>query len=309
VKPALSVVLFTVLSGAGLGLFSLLVAADLLRLGEPLGPTARVAGGLAAVALVAGGLVSSMFHLANPKNAWRAFSQFRHSWLSREGVVSVAFFPLALAYVAAVYAGAGTGARALTGVPALALAWAVLLCTGMIYACLKTIPQWHSWLTPANYFLLGHASGALALVLIAHLDRKGIDPLARAAVLLFTVAAAFKAAYYWRARKVSGRHTLAGAIGMTAAQAKLLDVGHSHATFLTREFIYAFGQRHATQLRILAVVAAFAIPLIVLGAAPTSLAGLALACGSCLAGLVIERWLFFAEAEHVAMLYYGAEAA
>jgi DMSO reductase anchor subunit len=26
-------------------------------------------------------------------------------------------------------------------------------------------------------------------------------------------------------------------------------------------------------------------------------------------GLGIERWLFFAEAEHVAMLYYGADAA
>jgi len=27
------------------------------------------------------------------------------------------------------------------------------------------------------------------------------------------------------------------------------------------------------------------------------------------AGLLVERWLFFAEAEHVAMLYYGADAA
>jgi DMSO reductase anchor subunit len=27
------------------------------------------------------------------------------------------------------------------------------------------------------------------------------------------------------------------------------------------------------------------------------------------AGLFIERWLFFAEAEHVVMLYYGADAA
>jgi sulfite dehydrogenase (quinone) subunit SoeC len=26
-------------------------------------------------------------------------------------------------------------------------------------------------------------------------------------------------------------------------------------------------------------------------------------------GLVIERWLFFAEAEHVSMLYYGADSA
>jgi sulfite dehydrogenase (quinone) subunit SoeC len=27
------------------------------------------------------------------------------------------------------------------------------------------------------------------------------------------------------------------------------------------------------------------------------------------AGVTVERWLFFAEAEHVVMLYYGAERA
>ena len=35
----------------------------------------------------------------------------------------------------------------------------------------------------------------------------------------------------------------------------------------------------------------------------------ALAAASATLGVVIERWLFFAEAEHVAMLYYGAEVA
>jgi DMSO reductase anchor subunit len=305
VKPALSVVLFTVLSGAGLGLFVLLVVADLAPLAAPLGTTARLAAGLAAVVLVAGGLASSVFHLANPRNAWRAFSQFRHSWLSREGVVSVAFFPFALAYLTAVYAGADREVLAFVGVPAVALAWAVLLCTGMIYACLETVPQWHSWLTPANYVALGHASGALALAFVAALDRAGSAGTAPVATVLLTAAAALKAAYYWRTRQVSGRHTLAGALGMTAARVKLLDIGHSHATFLTREFVYAFGRRHATPLRAAAVAGAFAVPLLALAAAPGSRAALGLACAACLAGLVVERWLFFAEAEHVVRLYHG----
>ena len=283
------------------------MAADLLPFGAPLGSTAAAAGGLAALALVGAGLLTSMFHLANPKNAWRAFSQFRHSWLSREGVFSIAFLPFALAYVAAVYLEAGVTVRSLVGVPALLLAGAVLVCTGMIYGCLKPIPQWHSWLTPANYVLLGLASGALALVLVARLDGTGVEVFARVAAFVLAVAAGVKGAYYLRARRVSGRHTLAAAVGMTAARVKLLDVGHSHGTFLTREFVYEFGRRHATALRSLAGGAAFAAPLIVVSAAPASLPALVFGCAACLAGLLVERWLFFAEAEHVVRVYHGQQ--
>jgi DMSO reductase anchor subunit len=34
-----------------------------------------------------------------------------------------------------------------------------------------------------------------------------------------------------------------------------------------------------------------------------------LAAVSMAVGLIVERWLFFAEAEHVSMLYYGADVA
>jgi len=305
VKPPLSVIFFTVLSGAGLGLFVLLVMADLVSDGTILSQRARISVGAAALALVAAGLGSSVLHLANPRNAWRALSQFRHSWLSREGIVSLAFFPFAIAYLAAIHFGATTAFRAAAGLPGVVLALGALFCTGMIYACLKTIPQWHSWLTPANYLALGLASGALALALAAALDRGGAAALERAALLLFAVACGLKLAYYLHARRVSGGHTLAAAVGMTAAQVKLLDVGHSHGTFLTREFIDRSARRHARELRFVVAVAAFAIPLIVLSGALPSPASLAFACASCLTGLLVERWLFFAEADHVVRLYHG----
>ena len=59
---------------------------------------------------------------------------------------------------------------------------------------------------------------------------------------------------------------------------------------------------------------AFAVPPIALLAAHTA-GPLAVQCAALLAvlatgaGLLLERWLFFAEAEHVAMLYYGRDAA
>src|ERR1700757_3462477 len=94
--PALSIIFFTTSSGAGYALLML------LGLGAPLGlvpPSASF--GFAAIAiavlLAAGGLASSAFHLGRPERAWRAFSQWRSSWLSREGVFSVlTFLPVAI---------------------------------------------------------------------------------------------------------------------------------------------------------------------------------------------------------------------
>ena len=105
-RPALSIVLFTTSSGAG---FALLL---LLGIGAPLGliPTSSGFGfvALAIATLLAGaGLVASVFHLGHPERAWRAFSQFRSSWLSREGVFSVlTFLPAAIFGIGWVFFGA-----------------------------------------------------------------------------------------------------------------------------------------------------------------------------------------------------------
>jgi DMSO reductase anchor subunit len=120
--PALSIVFFTTASGAG---FSLLV---LLGLGAPLGmlpPNATFAFAALAVVVVlaAGGLASSVFHLGRPERAWRAFSQWRSSWLSREGVFSVlTFLPSAIFGIGWVFFGATDGFVGLCGIVAAGLA-------------------------------------------------------------------------------------------------------------------------------------------------------------------------------------------
>src|SRR3972149_952108 len=152
-RPAFSVILLTVLSGAGLGLCALLTLARLLVPANGLGPGMHLAGGALALVLMGAGLISSTFHLANPRNVWRSFTRFRSSWLSREAVFAALFVPVATMYLAAAYF-TGEGAWVtLLGLAGVALSWATLFSTAMIYACLKTVPRWNDSLVPAAYLV------------------------------------------------------------------------------------------------------------------------------------------------------------
>jgi DMSO reductase anchor subunit len=77
---------------------------------------------------------------------------------------------------------------------------------------------------------------------------------------------------------------------------------------------YKIARKHAAKLRAIALNAGFRAPL-ALTLLATSLPGaLAVAASGLaaillLAGLAVERWLFFAEAKHSVMLYYGAQTA
>ena len=97
-------IFLTTLIGAGQGLFVALFAAELGALFELLpAPRARwfyVCGSLIALALTGAGLVSSFFHLGRPERAWRSAAQWRTSWLSREVIV----LPVFMGIVAAVRA-------------------------------------------------------------------------------------------------------------------------------------------------------------------------------------------------------------
>ena len=89
--PAYSVIFFTTATGAGYGLLALLGVSAGFGLIDAGFWFRFVTLGLALV-LISAGLLSSAAHLGRPERAWRAFSQWRSSWLSREGVASVATF-------------------------------------------------------------------------------------------------------------------------------------------------------------------------------------------------------------------------
>lgn len=311
-KPAASIVFFTVSSGAGLGLLALIALGDAFEFGR-LPDHATWRGALLGLALVAAGLASSVLHLANPKNAWRSFARFRSSWLSREAVFAAALLAVAVAYIAVVArSGAGRGALALL---VCALAWATLVCTAMIYASLKPIRQWHTAWTPVNYVLLGHWSGALLLWAIARSYSAPAGTFWVLAGVLGLAALAAKLTYWYAIEQVDGVVTLERAIGVasgvhgpgpiSAARARLLDVGHSHGTFLTSEFGFALARRHARTLRGVALALGFVLPLLALVVGPPYWQGALVAAACCMMGLLVERWLFFAEARHTVRLYHG----
>jgi DMSO reductase anchor subunit len=305
VKPALSVVLFTVSSGAGFGLMVLLALTDLAAGGRFAPALPFVAGGLVALALVGAGLLSSTLHLANPRNARYAFTRFRTSWLSREGVFALVFFAFAVAYLASVWLGAAAAPRIALALATIALAWATLYSQAMIYASLKPIRQWHTPITPLNYFAHGHASGALAWLATLYAAGRGPEPHAWIALALVALSLFAKLAYFGRLSGGAGSRTLAEAIGASRMRARLFDLGHSHGTFLTDEFGFRESPARARLLRLALYAGAWALPALWILAGVPSVAGAVIAFLACLAGLLCERWLFFAEARHTVRLYHG----
>jgi DMSO reductase anchor subunit len=324
VKPALSVLFFTVLSGAGLGALALLAIFDLAALagvGMSATPPAEtpIAATFALVAVVVG-LCSSTLHLANPRNAWRSATRWRTSWLSREAVVSLALLAAAAAYALAWWLGASPAVRALLALATMLLAWSTLFCTAMIYASLKPIRQWYTWRVPLGYLLLGHATGALLLVAVWRWHGLDAPPLTLAALGLFLLAALAKLEYWQYVRGDAGVRTLADAIGVahgvgpqsmpdrpvpSVMAARLFDVGHSRGTFLTREFMHTLMPPRRALLQAIVWLAGFALPVVWLAWGLARWQGALLACLACLAGMLAERWLFFADARHTVRLYHG----
>jgi DMSO reductase anchor subunit len=312
--PALSIIFFTTASGAG---FALLL---LIGIGVPLALLPENAGfGLAvlatAFALSAGGLVSSVFHLGRPERAWRALSQWRSSWLSREGVLAVLTLGLAAIFaIGWIFFGAISGIVGLCGILAAALALGTIYCTGMIYASLKPIHQWHNrWVVP-NYLALGMMAGFLLLDLIVRFWVA--SPVGTALFTLVAVIAAWSAKEaYWRfIDTTSAPSSVASATALgRRGQVQVLELPHTQENYLLKEMGYQIARKHRTRLRAIVRVAAFAFPALLtlvalFGSAEIGALAAALAVLSAALGLVVERWLFFAEAKHTVTLYYGAAA-
>lgn len=311
--PAYSVILFTTASGAGLGLLVWLALFGLLDLVATERWLGFVGFALAFV-LLTGGLLASTAHLGRPERAWRAFSQWRTSWLSREGVMAVAtYVPAGLLGIGWVFLETAGGLFAVMALLTAVCAVLTLYTTGMIYASLRTIRQWHQSLTAPIYIALGLASGAVLLDLLLALFGEAGRGAAWLAVVCLIITAALKWLYWLRIDGEAREYTIEAATGLGhLGKVRPLEPPHTQPNFIMREMGYHVARKHARRLRKLALLLAFGLPIAMLllsQASGFSIPGALLATLSMAIGLLIERWLFFAEAEHVAMLYYGADAA
>lgn len=313
-NPALSVVFFTTLAGAGQGLLLALVAAEWSArhgwIQTPVAPAFAAAGALLAAALGTGGLVASFFHLGHPERAWRAATQWRTSWLSREVIVLPGFIALSLAYATAGASGRSELALALGALAALA-ALALFLCTGMIYACIRFLREWATPLTPLNFLLLGCANGLTLASALAAVAAPTLLPFFVAGAVVVTFAGlAGRLAAWQRNAALAPKSTLQTAIGVKHPRIEQRSQGFMGGSFNTREFFHGRSAATLRTLRVVTAAGAFALPIVLLalGSLGDSSSGttLALATAATLQylGLLAERWLFFAEARHPQNLYY-----
>ena len=309
--PAFSVIFFTVSSGTGYGLLVV------LGIGGALGwvssdPWLGATGVVIALAAVTAGLLSSTLHLGHPERSWRAFSQWRSSWLSREGVLAVIAYGPALVLLICWALKLGDTALFLLFGAATALAAAVTVyATAMIYRSLKTIPEWSNGWTVASYLTLGLAGGAVWVNAVIHVfdaPSAGINVL----VVLSLAAAWFVKFSYWRfIDNAPPTATVESATGLGRfGKVRKFEGPHTEQNYLLKEMGYQVARKHAAKLRLYAQIAGFAIPLALSllgmltgGLFPVLLT--ILAAISVVIGLLLERWLFFAEATHVVTLYYG----
>ncbi|MDH3452742.1 MAG: dimethyl sulfoxide reductase anchor subunit [Gammaproteobacteria bacterium] len=308
-NPAISVILFTTLIGAGQGLFVALVAAEALLPLRPL-PTVSGAffafGSLLALLLLGLGLLASCFHLGRPERGWRAASMWRTSWLSRE----IILLPLTMSLVAGyglVHHLADGNASLTLGVIGVLASIVLFICTGMIYACIRFLQEWASPLTVINHTLLGCASGfTLAAGYAAWTAPSLVELLASCAIAVTLAAFATRSASLSRNARLRQKSTLQSAIGVRHPQIIQNAQGFMGGSFNTREFFHGRSAAYLRSVKWVFLVLTFPVPLLLLSVGLINNLPLALAAAfvTQYVGLLAERWFFFAQANHPQNLYY-----
>lgn len=286
--PAPSVIIFTTFSGIGFGLLFWLGLGAVV----PTGLSAFIWFAFAYAAAV-GGLLASTFHLGHPERAAKAFSQWKTSWLSREGICAVATLLVMAAYaIGLVFFGVQFAPLGWIGALG---ALGTVYTTSMIYAQLNTVPRWKHWTTPALFLTLSIGGGALLSGQIS------------AALVLLVVAGGLQF-YAWTSgdtRLTESGTDMATATGLGyIGKVRAFEPPHTGTNYLMREFIHQVGRKHVQKLRIIAMALGFVLPVVLLLLPFNHVLGV-LAVVSHIAGVLTLRWLFFAQAEHVVGLYYG----
>jgi DMSO reductase anchor subunit len=310
--PAVSVIFFTVVSGAGFGMLAIIGFSG--PLGIALSNDSLFVFLLSALAagLAVAGLISSTFHLGRPQKAWRAFFQWRSSWLSREGIAAVVTLCLFGIY-ALIWMIEGERIMWLGMIAASGGIFTVFT-TAMIYTQMKTVPHWNTPLTPVVYLAFSLCLGLLLTAGLAQKNSESGNIDIFMAMLLLLVAWGTKIIWWKRAAntgfngKNSSLSSVASATGLGGiGKVRLLDRPHTGPNYLTKEMVHIIGRKHASRLRMISLLVGAVLPFMVAMSAYLNIlpqGALVFAALLMIAGLFAERWLFFAEAEHSVSLYY-----
>lgn len=307
-NPPFSAIFLTTLIGAGQGVFLLLFGTEVLMGEASLSTEAHYflgVGSIVSFAFTGGGLLASFFHLGQPQRGWRAIAMWRTSWLSREVIVLPLFMGGTLAYAVAHWW--GLNATGIIGALTALACVALFVCTGMIYASIRFLQEWATPLTVVNYLLLGCASGAtLVTVLAGWMVPDVVVFYAKVAIFLTLLGWLTRSASLLRNARLKPKSTLQSAIGIKHPRIVQKAQGFMGGSFNTREFFHGRSPELLKSIKWGFLVLAFPVPVLCVGAGISSASVFLLVMGFVFqyVGLVAERWFFFAQANHPQNLYY-----
>lgn len=319
-KPAFSVIFLTTLIGAGQGLFLALYTAEVLSIAgvnQSNPPQMMLMGALLVIVLMVLGLFASTFHLGRPERAWRAVTQWRTSWLSREVIVLPAFTGMVALWgliflldsnpMLSVLGVVEVHLSLIVGLIAAIFALLLYVCTAMIYVAIKCIQEWASPLTVINYLLLGLASGfTLATALASYFQSPITVDYALLSIIFILAATGSRMFSLYRNAHLKRKSGTGTALGVRHLQIRQISQGVKPGSFNTREFFHNASPEFFWLIKIFFPIATFVLPffLVIFAWAHDSTQILIAAVLIQYLGLLAERWFFFAEANHPQNIYY-----
>ena len=287
--PAPSIILFTVLSGFGFGLISIV---GLLQFLNKISMVDIIIFSVIGLFFSTVGLISSFFHLANKKNAIKSMSQWQTSWLSREAISSIFCLTFVVGNIGWVF----VQNRYINevGIILFILSLFTVFSTSMIYAQLKTVPSWNNMLTPAFFIFVALAGGSILLM--------------GNTSLVFLLIFGILQVLFWYIADLSFKEketSVGTALGFSKnEEIRAFDVAHTNRNYLLNEMVYKVARKHSIKIRYISFFAAFVLPMSLILMVPDNFSVNIFMIVSHLVGIYFSRWLFFAEAKHSVSFYY-----
>ena len=287
--PAPSIILFTVLSGFGFGLTSIV---GLLQFLNQISMVDIIIFSSMGLFFSTIGLISSFFHLANKKNAIKSMSQWQTSWLSREAISSIFCLSIVVGNIGWIFVQDMYISE--VGIILFLLSLITVFTTSMIYAQLKTVPSWNNMLTPTLFIFAALAGGSILIT-------------DHASLVLLLIFAVLQVLFWYIADRsfIDIETTVGTALGFSKNEdIRAFDVAHTNRNYLLNEMVYKVARKHAVKIRYISFFAAFVLPMSLILIFPGNFSVSVLIIASHLVGIYFSRWLFFAEAKHSVSFYY-----
>jgi DMSO reductase anchor subunit len=321
--PAFSVIFLTTLIGVGQGMFLAMYTGQSYAAVQLLPHQASsfyAYGTLIALLFLVGGLFAAVFHLGKPSymwtRAWRGITQWRTSWLSRELIALPATMLMLFIYTVFhffewdlnIFNSEIQGQLTLIiGALTTIVVFGLFLCTAMIYASIRFLREWHSPLTVTNYILLGGASGfTLATAFAYEYGPELVNFYGGWAIVITLAGLVSRGASLWRNARIKQKITIKSAIGVRHPGIQQKSMGMMGGSYNTREYFHGKSAMFLKSVKWIFLVLVFPTPVILLtlGMQMHNEAVLLAAFVVQYVGLLFERWLFFAQANHPQNIYY-----